>query len=114
MPQTEDIIADQNDRFRKGDPKIEGRVLLTAALVSFAEEHGINQSKIIHTVQFFDTFTQDNDPYGHHDFGQFELAGQSCFWKIDLFDLTYEYGSEVPTDLSKTRRVLTIMLASDW
>jgi hypothetical protein len=28
----------------------------------------------------------NNDPYGEHDFGSFELAGEKFFWKIDYYD----------------------------
>ena len=34
--------------------------------------------------------------------------------KIDYCDASMEFGSEDPADLSKTTRVLTIMLAEDW
>jgi hypothetical protein len=35
-------------------------------------------------------------------------------FKIDYYDASMEFGSEDPADLSKTTRVLTIMLAEDW
>ena len=65
-------------------------------------------------VQAYDAFTEDNDPHKEHDFGRFDLAGEVCYWKIDLYDPSLEAGSSDPTDLSKTHRVLTIMLASDY
>ncbi|MEL7381640.1 MAG: DUF3768 domain-containing protein [Pseudomonadota bacterium] len=65
-------------------------------------------------VQGFDTFTEENDPYGTHEFGSFEFQGETCFWKIDLYDSELRYGSPDPTDLSQTRRVLKIMLASEY
>ena len=65
-------------------------------------------------VMAFDTFTEDNDPYGTHECGSFEFEGQTCFWKVDLYDSDLTYGSPEPTDLSKTKRVLTIMLANEW
>ena len=39
-------------------------------------------------VASFAAFTEDNDPYGEHDFGAFHLSGDKLFWKID----TYEKG----------------------
>ncbi|MGB3245607.1 MAG: DUF3768 domain-containing protein, partial [Sulfitobacter sp.] len=55
-----------------------------------------------------------NDPYGDHTFGAFETAGEKLFWKIDLYDTTYHYGSEDPANPKATRRALTIMLRSEY
>lgn len=65
-------------------------------------------------VSSFDNFTPDNDPYGEHDFGSVNVAGQHLFWKIDYYDPSLCYGSEDPADLAVTRRVLTVMLASEY
>jgi hypothetical protein len=54
------------------------------------------------------------DPYGEHDFGNFEVAGQKFFFKIDYYDPNLEFGSEDPGDPQKTTRVLTIMLAEEY
>jgi hypothetical protein len=77
--------------------------------------HGLegypDQAAILGKVIAFDQFTEDNDPHGEHDFGAFDHAGQRIFWKIDYYDPPEEFGSEDPTDPTKTTRVLTIMLA---
>ena len=65
-------------------------------------------------VARFDRFTSDNDPYGEHDFGSFELVGRKFFWKLDYYDPTMAFGSEDPSDPKKTTRVLTLMLAEDY
>ena len=65
-------------------------------------------------VAKFEAFTADNDPYGEHDFGSFELTGQRLFWKIDYYDQDLQFGSPDPSDPTVTRRVLTIMLASEY
>ena len=62
----------------------------------------------------FDSFTEDNDPHGEHDFGAFDFKDERIFWKIDYYDAACEYGCEDPADPSKTTRVLTIMLASEY
>ena len=62
----------------------------------------------------FSAFTPRNDPHGEHDFGNFEIAGQKFFWKIDYYDERMEFGSENPNDPGQTTRVLTIMLASEY
>lgn len=65
-------------------------------------------------VANFKAFTKDNDPYGEHDFGAFELVSRKFFWKIDYYDKQCQQGSEDPTDPEKTSRVLTLMLAEDY
>ena len=65
-------------------------------------------------VQSFDAFTMDNDPYGERDFGAVDYEGERIFWKIDYYAPDMMHGSEDPSDPSKTVRVLTIMLASEY
>jgi hypothetical protein len=72
------------------------------------------QSAIREKVELFDAFTPDNDPYQERDFGSFDHAGQTIFWKIDYYDPTLTYGSEDPSDPRQTVRVLTIMLAAEY
>lgn len=69
-------------------------------------------SEIFVAVQNFKTFTEDNDPYGEHDFGSFEVKGYKIFWKIDYYDQQLKYGTE-PLD-PDCRRVVTIMLAEEY
>ena len=66
-----------------------------------------------------DSFTEDNDQHGEHDFGAFEHEGERIFWKIAYYDrATFgtgrDYASENPADPKQTVRVLTIMLASEY
>ena len=65
-------------------------------------------------VQSFADFNADNDPYGEHDFGSFEVAGEPFFWKIDYYDTDMACESDDPSDPEKTTRVLTIMLAAEY
>ncbi|AUH34663.1 DUF3768 domain-containing protein [Paracoccus tegillarcae] len=65
-------------------------------------------------VAAYNNFTLDNDPYGEHDFGAFELDGQKLFFKIDYYDLETRAGSPDPADPDVTCRVLTVMLASEY
>jgi Protein of unknown function (DUF3768) len=63
----------------------------------------------------FDNFTDENDPYREHDFGNFELDGETIFWKIDYYDRENpNVGSEDPADTDRTKRVLTVMLAAEY
>lgn len=69
-------------------------------------------SDVFVAVQNFNKFTEDNDPYGEHDFGSFKVAGNEVFWKIDYY--TQDLSSSCyPLD-SECRRVLTIMLAGEY
>jgi hypothetical protein len=101
-------IALLNDAFRTS--LTGGTVLLT---VGVQELPDMVKSAAIRKVVDFDDFNEDNDPYGEHDFGSFELCNRRFFWKIDYYDEKAEYGSEDPADPRKTTRVLTIMLASE-
>ena len=74
----------------------------------------MQQAEIINKVKNFNTFTKDNDPYGEHDFGCFDYHGLQVFWKIDLYDLNYEFYSPQPDDETQTNRVLTIMFAEEY
>ena len=69
---------------------------------------------LLQKVRSFDAFGEDNDPHGEHDFGAFDLCGERLFWKIDYYDKDLSFGSPEPADPAVTRRVLTIMLASDY
>ena len=90
---------------------IAGRVIQTPGI--FALPPG-EQSLIREKVELFDAFTPDNDPHQERDFGRFDHAGQTIFWKIDYYDPTLTYGSEDPSDPRQTVRVLTIMLAAEY
>jgi len=73
-----------------------------------------DQAAILRRVFEFDDFDAENDPYGEHDFGAFDHKGDRIFWKIDYFDLRMKYGSPDPADPRVTKRILTIMLASEY
>ena len=102
-------IKTLNDNFRK--TFIGGRVMLTSGIRAKTQDE---IAEILEKVRSFDNFTTANDPYGEHDFGSFDYKGQKIFFKIDYYDLNYEYMSENPSDPTTTNRVLTIMLASEY
>lgn len=88
-----------------------GRVMITAGVQALGAD--IVAVALIR-MQVFGEFTADNDPHGEHDFGSFELDGSKFFFKIDYYDERMEQGSEDPSDPTKTTRVLTLMLASEY
>lgn len=104
-----DKVRVLNDNFRT--TFIGGQVLLS---------YGVNElpidikARALLMVKAFKDFTNDNDPYGEHDFGFFDLADDTFYWKIDYYDTDRRYGSEDPGDPEKTARVLTIMLAAEY
>ncbi|MEL6754770.1 MAG: DUF3768 domain-containing protein [Pseudomonadota bacterium] len=111
-------IAEQNDRFRQtwgADFTVPGQIVLTRGVADLSPAA---KAIIMQRVQGFDVFTEDNDPYGDHGFGAFEFEiGGNCyhiFWKIDLYDPDYSMGSDDPGNTQVTRRVLTIMHASEY
>lgn len=94
-------IKQLNDTFRK--TFCGGKVVVTCGIASLPTNQ---QTEIINKVKNFNDFTEDNDPYGEHDFGCFGYKGQQIFWKIDLYDLNYEFYSPKPDDDTQTNRVL--------
>ena len=110
-----DQIRDLNDRFRKGDSSIPGQVLMTVGVQSLIDiDPQMRLGEVIVAVRSFNDFSEDNDPYGEHDFGAIDILGEKLFWKIDCYAPDMLHGSEDPTDTTKTVRVLTIMLASEY
>ena len=112
------LIAEQNDRFRASwgtDPALPGRFVMTPGVDALGS---VALARVIAAVIGFARFDADNDPWGHHDFGVFEIdhAGEAVrlYWKIDLHDADFLYGSECPTDPDRTRRVLTVLLPSEY
>lgn len=102
-------ITALNDRFRQ--TFWGGQVLVTDEVNALCE---LTRIELFRSVQLYDNFVQDNDPYGEHDFGKVVVGGQDFFWKIDYYDNTLRYGSENPADPKITTRVLTIMKASEY
>jgi hypothetical protein len=103
--QTENAIeiAKKNDEFRRSG----FGVMLTAGVNELEDILGLLQE-----IRLFNEFTENNDPYGEHDFGSIVWHGEKVFWKIDYYDQALEYGDD-PLSLD-CRRVLTVMLASEY
>ena len=105
-----DLIRVLNDNFRS--TFVGGQVVMT---------HGVNELPIdtkacvLLAVQSFSNFTKDNDPHHEHDFGNFEIEGETYFFKLDYYAAPdMNGGSEDPADPEKTARVLTIMRADEY
>ena len=72
------------------------------------------KARVLLAVQSFSNFTKDNDPHREHDFGNFNVEGESYFFKVDYYALDMGGGSEDPADPNVTARVLTIMRADEY
>lgn len=97
-------IAGLNDKFRgsmSGCTVTKG----VAALAPIMNE-------VFVKVRDYDAFTEDNDPYGGHDFGSFAAYSHKMFWKIDYYDEDLKYWCD-PLDPA-CHRHLTIMLAEEY
>ncbi|MEA2977867.1 MAG: hypothetical protein QOF19_3387 [Alphaproteobacteria bacterium] len=106
---TSDRIRELNDAFRSTFRG--GQVVMTS---SVDELPSMVKAEALHKAATFSDFTKDNDPYGEHDFGSFELVGRKFLWKIDYYNYDLQYGSDDPADPQRTLRVLTLMLAEDY
>jgi hypothetical protein len=103
-------VRELNDRFRT-EGRGNGSVLVTSGVHGLGE---VSMMTVIDQVRSFADFSEDNDPWGEHDFGAIDTEGEKVFWKIDCYDPTCTQGSENPANEALTHRVLTIMLASEY
>ena len=65
-------------------------------------------------IATFSNWSEDNDPYGEHDFGAFDLFDQRLFFKIDYHHPDHDTLAPVPSSIELCRRVLTVMLAEEY
>ena len=103
----------KNDAFRKAvfmGPQPDGKAFMTSTIGNLAEQ---TKAMLFFKIITFDGFTQDNDPYGEHDFGCVELDGiPKVYWSINY----YEDASltEIAEDPLNAYRVLIVMFAKEY
>jgi len=102
-------VRELNDSFRR--TFCGGKVMMTAGVNALPPDV---TAAALQRMRAFGEFNEDNDPHGEHDFGSFQFAGRTFFWKIDYYDKAMEFGSEDPADPEVTTRVLTIMLSEEY
>jgi hypothetical protein len=105
---TSDVRA-LNDKLRRLEAS--GEIFIAGGLANAEADEIV---KAVEQVKNYAAFDAKDDPYGEHDFGSFEIDGQSYMWKIDYYDLAMENLSENPADPKVTHRVLTIFYAEDY
>lgn len=96
-------VATVNDQFRQTG----FGVTMTSGVQAMPNVFGL-----VNAIRAFNKFTEDNDPYGEHDFGSLMWHGEKVFWKIDYYDQALEYG--IDPLAPECRRVMTIMLAGEY
>ncbi len=102
-------IAALNYRLRREHKG--GRLMMTASVAALGIE---TRAALLAKLTAFDAFTGANDPYGEHDFGRIEHAGEVWLFRIDTYaDATLTAGAEDPLT-PETVRVLTLMHQSDY
>lgn len=85
------------------------RVMITSSVQALP-----SMNEVLAAVTLYSDFSENNDPYGEHDFGSFRLADETVFWKFDYYDVDLQMASPDPADEAVTVRVLTIMLAEEY
>ena len=104
-----EAIRRLNDAFRQ--TATGGLIAVTRGIEALSVE---DLRQVVAQIRERAEFTADNDPYGEHDMGTLTCAGERIFWKIDYYDADLDGGSRDPSDPAVTKRVLTIMLASEY
>jgi Protein of unknown function (DUF3768) len=102
-------IRELNDAFRRSF--MGGRVVMTSGIDALPDGE---KAQVLNAVRTFTDFDEGNDPHGEHDFGAIEIGAHRVFFKIDYYDVDMRFGSDDPSDPSRTTRVMTIMLASEY
>ncbi|MGH1464191.1 MAG: DUF3768 domain-containing protein [Cognatishimia sp.] len=111
-------IAALNDAFRRsilgntsGADAPLGQFVMTRGVAALGPDA---QLELTRRVAAFDEFNADSDPQGWHEMGVIEFDGTTVWFKVDLYDTDYKYGSPEPSDPLQTRRVLTLLLPSEY
>src|SRR5258708_34445209 len=108
-------IRELNDAFRTqpfiGAALASDELVITRGVADYGNDFA---DRAVTAVRRFSNFTEDNDPYGEHAFGSFDLDAVKLFWKIDYYDRKLEYGSPHPAAPALTPRLLTPPLPHDY
>ena len=102
-----------NDELRQNIGQNTGKniVVLTQGLQ--AQSNGFIR-EAISKIQRFNSFNSDNDPYGEHDVIVITIQNTRVIAKIDYFDNDLKFHSPDKADPVATKRVITIMLSSEY
>ena len=112
-------VAVLNDQLRANiNSPAPNIVVMTQGILAMVDSNPIiavaRQMELMFIVGNYANFSEDNNPHGERDFGDFEWRGTRCYWKIDYYDRQTEWGSPDPADPAVTCRVLTILRADEY
>lgn len=104
MRKENSALRAQNDAFRTDPGPIGSRIALDHFVITAGVLARGNEfiDRAVECVRGYSDFTEDNDPWGEHDFGSFELDDRTLFWKIDCYDTELERAR--PTRATPRRR----------
>lgn len=102
-----------NDQLRisMGQNDTKNIINLTAGLRAMGDEF---VSAAMMAIREYDGFNSNNDPYGEHDIVFVVVHGQKVMGKIDYYDNELKLHSPDKADPAVTKRVLSIMLGSEY
>lgn len=110
-------IRERNDRLRKRvGANIRGMKDFSVFTQMVQNLDEGKKEELIKKVTEFSEFTEDNDPYGEHDYGEVSLEKDPYHpyaFKIDYYDLKLEGGAD-PYESDEYRAVLTLMNLSEY
>ena len=125
-PEHLDIIRRLNDAARSRP----GTASIANVTIGFQSLPDADRFAALAQIVSFTQFDGNNDPYGEHVFGAIyriatgewtqqrpsdeKTIATTVFWKLDYYDNSLAFGSDAPWDEQRTKRVLTIMLASEY
>lgn len=101
--QSSETIAELNDAFRRSVRN----TTITSGVWALPD-----MNELLAAVRAFKSFTEDNDPYGEHDFGVIDWHGTTIYWKIDYYDQMLQCWHDPLS--SDCYRVLTVMLSDEY
>lgn len=103
------LVRMLNDALRRRE--LGGNVFVTRGVGMLPRQE---LAAILQAVACFDDFNEDNDPYGEHDCAVMTVGQHRIIWKIDYYDRALKGFSPDPSNPHLTRRILTVMLASEY
>jgi hypothetical protein len=91
------------------------KVVFSEAVGHLVESNNEAFNELITKVRAFKDFNKDNDPYGMRDMGRVKIGHKEYFFKIDLYDSSWEWGFDVDEmDPDEAHHLLMIMEASEY